>query len=74
MTTLTQPAALVIDEAKIAARRDVLFRAIVHMRHSYIKVYFCGEGQFLYWFSGSDQFVSEDEARALISVSHVVPL
>lgn len=64
----------VIDEAKVAARRDILFRSIVYLDHSYIVVRFVGEGRYIYFYSGSDEFVSEDEARAIVRVSQVVPL
>lgn len=72
MTTATTNPTAVLDDAKVRARQNILFRAIVPLRGgSMLSVYDCGQGTFLYGFTFDGQLSytqDENEAIALLKV------
>lgn len=57
-----------IQQAKEDARRDILFRSLLWLSdRDYITVYNCGPFSWLY--KHGDDFITEDEAIALVEAS-----
>jgi hypothetical protein len=62
-----------LNDAKEAARKDILFRSLIRLNHSeQLRVFYCGPDTYLFFLYPQQRYVSEEHALVLVEAAQLV--